>query len=252
MRQRLLAHFMAALAILFGVGSLALFVAFPLGSRPVPIAMSKAGALWWDTLLSLLFFTQHSGMIRRRFREFVSGPVPAPYQRAIYSVASGIALSALVLLWQPAEGYLWRLQGLFRWAAHALALVAVSLFVWGAVALREVDMFGVAAVRAHLRKSAEPQAGFSVHGPYRWVRHPWYLGAVLLFWSSPDVTPDRLLFSILWTVWICIGTRLEERDLLREFGASYAAYRQQVPMLIPRFRWRAGSRAVPATAVHRA
>jgi protein-S-isoprenylcysteine O-methyltransferase Ste14 len=73
----------------------------------------------------------------------------------------------------------------------------------------------------------------TVRGPYRWVRHPLYLLVLIMIWSCPDLTLDRLLFNILWTVWIYIGALLEERDLVADFGDAYRHYQQKVPMLIP-------------------
>ena len=75
----------------------------------------------------------------------------------------------------------------------------------------------------------------AVRGAYRWVRHPLYTSALLLIWSQPDLTYDRILFNVTWTLWMIVGTVLEERDLLANFGDAYAAYKRNVPMLIP---WR--------------
>ena len=36
-----------------------------------------------------------------------------------------------------------------------------------------------------------------------------------------DFTSDRLLFNVLWTSWVCLGTRLEENDLVHDFGDVY-------------------------------
>jgi protein-S-isoprenylcysteine O-methyltransferase Ste14 len=47
------------------------------------------------------------------------------------------------------------------------------------------------------------------------------------------MTLDRFLFNILWTVWIIIGTVLEEKDLVSDFGDEYRLYQRKVPMLIP-------------------
>ena len=58
---------------------------------------------------------------------------------------------------------------------------------------------------------------------------------LVMIWSSPDLTGDRLMFNITWTAWIVVGTILEERDLVEEFGDEYLRYRERVPMLIP---WR--------------
>jgi protein-S-isoprenylcysteine O-methyltransferase Ste14 len=44
---------------------------------------------------------------------------------------------------------------------------------------------------------------------------------------------DRLLFNILWSAWIYIGTVLEERDLVEQFGDAYREYQKKVSMLFP-------------------
>ena len=75
----------------------------------------------------------------------------------------------------------------------------------------------------------------AIRGPYRWVRHPLYSLFVVMLWTFPDLTADRLLFNVLFTAWIVLGSVLEERDLAREFGDPYRTYQSQVPMLVP---WR--------------
>lgn len=51
----------------------------------------------------------------------------------------------------------------------------------------------------------------------------------------PATCSDRLLFNVLWTSWIVLGSYPEERNLVAEFGERYQAYQQTVPMLLP---WR--------------
>jgi protein-S-isoprenylcysteine O-methyltransferase Ste14 len=63
-----------------------------------------------------------------------------------------------------------------------------------------------------------------------------------MIWANPHFSQNRLLFNALWTIWIIIGTRLEERDLAAEFGDGYRDYQKRVPMLIPwKFPARQGS-----------
>jgi protein-S-isoprenylcysteine O-methyltransferase Ste14 len=71
-------------------------------------------------------------------------------------------------------------------------------------------------------------------GLYRYIRHPLYLGFLLIFWSTPDMSIGRLLFAAGATTYVLVGARFEERSLLRRFGEDYARYRKRVPMLIPR------------------
>ena len=72
-------------------------------------------------------------------------------------------------------------------------------------------------------------------GPYLYVRHPLYTCCLVTFWACPNsLTLDRLLYNVLWSAWVVIGTLLEERDLVQDFGEPYKSYQQEVPMLIPR------------------
>jgi protein-S-isoprenylcysteine O-methyltransferase Ste14 len=73
----------------------------------------------------------------------------------------------------------------------------------------------------------------TVSGAYKWVRHPLYFFSLIMIWSCPVLTVDRLLFNLMWTTWIITGTVLEERDLVREFGDQFREYQAKVPMIIP-------------------
>ena len=118
---------------------------------------------------------------------------------------------------------------------RALFLLAIAGFVWGVRTLGSFDSFGIGPVIALLRGIQARQLPFVVKGPYRWVRHPLYFFALVLFWSCPAITLDRLLFNVLWTVWVILATFLEERDLVSQFGDPYIQYKRDVPMIFP---WR--------------
>jgi methanethiol S-methyltransferase len=230
-----LTMFVSALGL--GLGSVILFAGVPLGAlRILRPDWSLATILLWDTALSLLFFIQHSGMIRRPFRAWMGGLVDPQYHGAIYGIASGVALAFVVLLWQPSQASIFVLTGPARVLAGGLSLAAFCFFVWAARSLRPFDPLGLAPLLAHLRSRPCRAPIFVARGPYRLVRHPLYLAVLVLIWSNPTMTLDRLLFDVLWTAWIFLGARLEEADLLAEYGDAYRAFCREIPGIIPRPR----------------
>lgn len=232
MAGRLPASVMMAAACLFGGGSIILFVARPLGSY-VHLGWPLGAALGWDAGLSLLFFAQHSIMVRPFFRRRLS--IPQHYWGAIYATASGVVFAAVAVFWQSTGDRLVEISEPYRSLMHALSILAVAVFVWGFFVLRGIDPLGVGALRTHLRDQRSKPAPFVVHGPYHWVRHPLYFAALVLIWCEGDVTADRLLFNVFWTLWIVAATHFEEADLVQEIGDDYRRYQACVPMLVP---WR--------------
>jgi protein-S-isoprenylcysteine O-methyltransferase Ste14 len=231
---KLLDHTMIVLAVTFGVGWLGLLAATD-SLTFIRLNFSEAGVLFWDAVLSFAFFLQHSGMVRRPFRARLATVIAPRYQGAVYAIASGIVLTLVVVLWQRSQTHLLVLHGSLLWIARACSFLAVMIFAWSARALRSFDPLGLGPIRAHLGGRPERPSSFVVRGPYRWVRHPLYSCVIVLIWSNPAPTADRLLFNVLWTAWIWVGAVLEETDLVIDLGDSYRDYRRKVPMLIP---WR--------------
>ncbi len=229
--SRLADYTMMVLAVVCAGGSLVLFFLWPF--EAVSLRLNETSILIWDGLLSIAFFLQHSVMVRAGVRERLARVLPERHVGALYSIASGVVLALVLLLWQRSPTMLLSVHGPARWLMHVVALGGLAGFVWGVASLRAFDPFGLRPIKAHLRGAKRRGSTFTVRGAYRWVRHPLYSSVLLLFWANPDITADRLLFNALWTVWIAFATTLEERDLVVEFGELYRQYRRSVPMLIP-------------------
>jgi methanethiol S-methyltransferase len=230
---------MIALAVVTGVGSIGLFA---WDGRPtlVPMAWPPGAALAWDAFLSLLFFVQHSGMVRRPFRARLASILPARYDGAFYAISSGLVLTLVVVLWQRVDTPVFQLEGAARWVTAAPSWVAIALLLYSGYAVRRtIDFLGFRPIRAHLRGASLRPAPFTTDGPYRWVRHPLYACILALLWVRTEMTADGLLLAILWSGWMVVGTMLEERDLVADFEDEYRRYQRQVPMLIP---WRLPAR----------
>lgn len=232
--KTIIPYILIVFAILVGGGSIVLIIHFP-SIGPVFQSLSSAERLLFDAGLCLLFFIQHSGMIRRGFKRRIGAIVPARFYPAAYAIVSGVALGLLVLFWQRTDNLLFELQGPARWLSTGLSVLAAMGFFWGARSLGKggFDPLGLVAIRKHWRGNDSSPQGLAIRGPYRFVRHPLYLFVLLALWAVPRVTTDVLLFNALFTAWIIVATRWEERDLVAQFGEAYRRYQAEVPMLFP-------------------
>lgn len=197
---------------------------------------SLAEALIVDTLLLTVFAVQHSVMARPAFKRWWTRFVPAPIERSTYVLLASAALILLFAQWRPITQTVWSLPD----GPLATALIVVHWLGWAIVLastfmIDHFELFGLRQVLARLAGRPMPQPVFRTPLLYRHVRHPIYLGFLLAFWATPVMTAGHLLFAVATTGYILIGIRLEERDLIAQFGDAYRRYRQQVGMLIP---WR--------------
>jgi len=192
-------------------------------------------ALAINSLLLGAFAVQHSVMARPGFKRWITGFIPKPAERSTYTLAASLLLIALFAYWEPIGGVVWRVEDpvgkavLYSLFGFGWGLVLVSTFL-----INHFDLFGLRQVWLHLIGREYTQLKFATPGPYKWVRHPLYVGWFFAFWATPTMTIAHLVFALLATGYILIAIQLEERDLI-DAHPEYAGYRTRVPMLIPRF-----------------
>ena len=123
----------------------------------------------------------------------------------------------------------WRVTLGFAFGVLALALATPSrrsLFIGIPIALAGESLRVWAA--GHLEKSRE----VTTSGPYRWTRHPLYLGSAVLG-TGLAVASNRgavmVLAAVYLTVALTAAARSEERHLESKFGDAYARYRHGEP-----------------------
>ncbi len=195
-----------------------------------PLGLSIA----FDAGLLTLFAVQHSVMARRWFKERWTRIVPQELERSTYVLFASIALAFLCWQWRPLGGQVWFVA---HPAARAVLWVAFA-FGWMQVLvmtflINHFDLFGLRQVWLYFTGRPYTKVKFATPAPYRVVRHPLYLGFLIAFWSTPNMTLAHLLFAIATTAYIVLAIQFEERDLAHEHGAAYEEYRRQVPMLLP-------------------
>jgi hypothetical protein len=93
---------------------------------------------------------------------------------------------------------------------------------------------GVLLAMASVRALGRP-ATVVMHGPYRWVRHPYYLAMLLLLLGAiVALRAWAALILLVPAVRVTIErARREEHNLRLRFGEAYGRYARLVPFLLP-------------------
>jgi protein-S-isoprenylcysteine O-methyltransferase Ste14 len=219
---------------LYGVGFIGGFIT-PTSLDALPSG-SVTHALIIDLALLALFAVQHSGMARPAFKAWWRQYVPEAAERSTYVLLSSLALALVYVYWEPIEGTIWTAPA--GWARN----LVIGLYVFGWVLLLyttflidHFDLFGLKQVWRRLNDRAYRAPVFRTPSLYKLVRHPLYIGWLMIFWAAPTMTVAHLVFALMTTAYILIAIRWEERDLVSAFGSVYVDYRARTPMLVPRF-----------------
>jgi len=190
-------------------------------------------ALLINALLLGIFAIQHSVMARPWFKEIWTKLVPKTVERSTYVLFSSLALLLLFWLWQPMGGVVWSVENpiaqvaIYTIYATGLLTVLVTTFL-----INHFDLFGLRQVWLQLIGRPYKSLGFVTPGPYRYIRHPLYVGWLLSFWATPTMTAAHLVFALATSAYIFVAIQFEERDLARAHR-EYAEYRERVPMILP-------------------
>ena len=206
---------------------------------PKSIDSGADGSFWMalmvNTFLLTVFALQHSVMARQGFKQWWTHIVPQPVERSTYVLFSSLALFFVFWLWQPMGGVIWRVSHpAGQVLLHTVFGLGVVIILVSTFSINHFDLFGVRQAYLYLVGKTYTPLPFATPGPYRYVRHPLYVGWLLFFWATPTMTIAHLVFAVLTTTYILVAIRFEERDLAQFHGQQYEDYRKQTPMLIPR------------------
>ena len=176
-----------------------------------------------DALLFGVFAAHHSLFARERLKRRLTAVVPERLLRSVYVWMASALLLLVCVMWQPVGGDLYWVTG---WRAPGHACVQLAGVWLIAYSLRTIDPLELAGIRGASRPDA-----LQISGPYRWVRHPLYLGWLFAAFGAAHMTGDRLAFATISSMYLFVAVPWEERSLVRTFGEQYEGYKRRV-------RWR--------------
>jgi protein-S-isoprenylcysteine O-methyltransferase Ste14 len=205
-----------------------LYFYFVLLGRPV------SGSDWltpviFNVMLFSVFAIHHSIMPRKTAKDWLLRALPSYLDRTVYVWISSALLAIVCLLWRPVPGVLYSVHGGWAWLLYVVQVAGIGLTIRASARLDVLELAGVRQVFSTRRpRAAVP---LQVRGPYSLVRHPVYLGWVMMVFGTPEMTASRFTFAVVSTLYLALAVPLEERSLDQAFGESYREYKRRV-------RWR--------------
>ncbi len=183
----------------------------------------------------------HSSMISLTFTGFVKKRLGARYHfyRLFFNLVA--ALTLIPPVWytsQLRKQLLWQLEGFPNLVRWSLLVVVLVLSVAGAMKYDLGQFLGVRQIMSGRSPNALTKSGeLDTSGILSVTRHPWYLAALIFVWTGNfEIYCSTLIVKVILTAYLIIGTILEERKLVVEYGDVYLHYQQRVSMLFP-WKW---------------
>jgi methanethiol S-methyltransferase len=190
-----------------------------------------AWAIAIDVGLFVLFAAHHSLFARDAIKTWLMRRVPDRLLRSVYVWIASALLILVIVLWQPIGGLVYEHTGWKAGAHMAVQLAGLWLVTQSVRAIDPLELAGIRASTAPTPGRAGASDGLQIAGPYQLVRHPLYLGWMLMVLGAARMTGDRLLFAAITSTYLLLAVPWEERSLERTFGEAYHRYKRQV-------RWR--------------
>ena len=185
----------------------------------------------------VIFGLTHSLLADPRAKRAVRravGQAADRWYRLVYVILSAVAILPFfyILAFMP-DRTLYVVPAPWKWlmmAGQAISVIAVV------AALKQTGFFYFFGLSQPFSDRPEEPGTLVTGGFYCHIRNPLFFFGTVFLWLFPFMTVNLLTFNILSMVYFCIGALHEERSLVEEFGDAYKAYKQRVPMIIPRIR----------------
>ncbi len=191
-------------------------------------------AVGWSAYCAVHSLLISPPVIQRMRQRF---PVGHRYHRLgfnIFSTLTLIPIALYTLTLKSSPLFSW--DGPFRWLQAVFILTGGALIAAGALHYDFREFLGWSQIKkTDACQGIGKDCLLNTSGILGIVRHPWYTAVIFLLWAR-DLDPAAIIVNTVLTVYVIIGTHLEERKLMAEFGQKYRDYQREVSMFLP-IKW---------------
>ncbi len=180
----------------------------------------------------------HSGMISIKATTYLQNTLGDKYRfyRLAYNLIAIFTLLPIYLFGKSIVGdAVLRWPEILEFLRYLMLFFSLLLFYVGARKYDMLQFLGIRQIRSgesHMSLLADDELDTS--GILSVTRHPWYLATLIFIWVfQNEMNNADVIMRLILTAYLFIGTLLEERKLIQEYGDDYRKYMQQVSMIFP-------------------
>jgi len=188
------------------------------------------------SLLWLFFCISHSFLISNKVHGYVQANYPGlvKYYRILYNIFSGlIFLIAAAYGYYIADKPFFVFSGYYQIISVGMIIIALLIFIAGSI---KYDLKTFAGISQLITKQKQILVNdtnmLTITGIHKYIRHPYYTATFLLIWSR-NLDMSALITNLILSLYLVVGTYLEEKKLTDYFGETYRIYKKNVSMYIP-------------------
>lgn len=181
----------------------------------------------------------HSVLISNKFTSFITARAgyKVKFYRLSFNIFSLVTFIPIIIFAKTIQSeYLFRWTGYLQLFRGIVIFLSLFLFYAGAKSFDLLQFLGIRQIRNFSNNKLPTDLGnLNMDGILSVIRHPWYSASILIIWAR-NIDMSVLIVNVVLTFYLVIGTYLEERKLVIQFGDTYRMYQRKVSMLFP-YKW---------------
>ncbi|HLG19730.1 MAG TPA: isoprenylcysteine carboxylmethyltransferase family protein [Bdellovibrionota bacterium] len=209
-----------------GLGLAALFILLPASAVPT---VYRDWRLWCLFGLTILFIGSQPNLRQSK----LGSEQKTDEDRGTVTILHVVGYATVLI---PYGHFLWRATNQVPCSVNGGYLSAIGAvcgaagMILRAVAVRILGRWFTHTVQVQTNQNLVQS------GPYRWIRHPSYTGALLFFGTIPFLLCVWPWILVFWPLWFLAYRRritAEEGTMEKHFGQEYVAYKSRTWALFP-------------------
>ncbi len=186
----------------------------------------------WNSLLAFQFAVSHSLLLWPPVSKTLQKWIPKAFYGSFYCIVTCLSLLLLFNYWTVSSFAIWSLTGTADQLVRLLFYLSWGGLIYSLSLTGLGYQTGLTQWWSWLRNRSLPRRGVPSRGAYQWMRHPVYLSFLGLIWFTPRMTLDHVVLTIIWTIYLGVGSYLKDERLAFYLGESYREYQRKVPAFL--------------------